>query len=88
MLYFHWIPSLVHQAMYTDGAVDIHHVIQMMKYVIRLPVLALDGKINMFFLEKLRMELKCHRCDIMNIDDLSIFYTTNIYRYGTVLFVM
>lgn len=41
ILYFQWNPSRVHQVMYTAGAVDIYHVIQMKKNITRLPVLAL-----------------------------------------------
>lgn len=63
----------------------------MMKNVICQPVLILVfylvttyqdnllvqvGKIDMFFLENLRMELKCHCYDIMNIYVLNIFYYT------------
>jgi Holliday junction resolvasome RuvABC endonuclease subunit len=40
MLYFHWMPSQVHQTMYTAGDVDINHVIQMIKNV--FPLLDLE----------------------------------------------
>ena len=42
MLYFHWmlITSLVHQAMYTAGAVDTYD--QMIKNGTLLPILALN----------------------------------------------
>jgi len=41
ILYFHWTPtSLVHQAMYTAGAVDTYD--QMIKNGTLLPILALN----------------------------------------------
>jgi hypothetical protein len=42
MLYFHWmlITSLVHQAMYTAGAIDTYD--QMIKNGTLLPILALN----------------------------------------------
>ena len=36
----------------------------------------LVGKINMFFSEKLRMELKCHRSDVTDVDVFNVFYHT------------
>jgi hypothetical protein len=45
----------------------------------------LGGKINMFFLGKLRMELKCHRFDVTDVDIFYIFYrakmTSNTEAY-------
>jgi hypothetical protein len=38
--------------------------------------LVLVGKINMFFLEKLRMEMKCHHYDVMEVDFLNLFSHT------------
>ena len=70
-------------------AVVIYHFVQMMKNVTCLPVLALVhypvttyqghfvelvAKINVFMEEKLRMELKCHRFDVTEVDVFSLFY--------------
>ena len=44
--------------------------------------LVLGGKINMFFLGKLRMELKCHRYDVTDVDIfLRILPCKNDFRY-------
>jgi len=41
MLYIHWMPTWVHLNIYTNGAVDINNMIQMIENVISLSVLAL-----------------------------------------------
>ena len=85
--------------MYKAGVIDIPHDL-IMKNVIHLSVLALmfypitadqvislllGGKINMFFLGKLRMELKCHRFDVTDVDIFYVFYrakmTSNTEAY-------
>ena len=38
--------------------------------------IVLVGKINMFSSEKLRMELKCHRSDVTDVDVFNVFYHT------------
>ena len=65
----------------------------MIKYVIRLPVPALVfypimayqchfhevvGIINMFFLEKVRMELNSHHYDVTDVDVFYVFYHTKM----------
>lgn len=74
------MPSRVQHAVYTIGTVNIHHVIQMMiKTVIRLPILALvfypitvynviSDFLMLVFL-KVRLELKCHRYDVTDVDE-------------------
>ena len=39
MVYFHWMPSRVHQAMHMAGTVYKYHMIQMIINVICLPLL-------------------------------------------------
>jgi len=60
----------------------------MIENAINLPVLSyyclprsflvLVGKINMFFLEKLRMEMKCHHYDVTDVDVLNLFSHTKM----------
>ena len=45
-------------------------------YDLPSPFLVQVGKINMFCMEKTRMELKCDRYDVTDTDVLNVFYNT------------
>ena len=91
MLYFHWKPRAVHQAMYIAWYISHDEKccspacfsIVFLAYnsnFIMLPV----RKINMFFHENFIIELKCHRYDV---NASNIFYNTkNNFYYRSRLF--
>ena len=79
MMCFHWTPS------------DIYHVIQTLNnchspasssiffisyYGLPRSFIVSVREINMFFLEKLRMELKYHHYDVTDVEVFIVFYHT------------